>query len=72
MFNLTKEHAKTITLPKTNTLKSCIFILRMLTTLISGSPDGFGSFTNKTLNPYNFCMLNSKQACFGALETRFN
>jgi len=46
-----------------------ILILKMSTSLTSGSGvDGFGTSTNKTLNPCKLCLQNSIQTYFGALE----
>lgn len=65
------EHAKTITPPKTKTLQFCtisILILRMFKTSTSASRYGFGSSTNKILNPYNFFIRTQRRHI---LEVRY-
>lgn len=63
------EHAKTQNQHVKIVHSEYILILRMSTTLTSGSRDDFGSFTNKPLNPYDFCIWNSSETYFGTLES---
>ena len=67
------EDAKTNIPIETNTLNilqnKLTLIMRLFTTLTPTSCVGFGSFTNETLNSYNFCIRNSNWTYFGVLES---